>query len=179
MDTIQAVIMGFVQGLSEFLPISSSGHIVLTSVFYKLLTHQSLTTGGGEEVFFDISLHFATFLSILFFFKEDIIKIIRGFFGGLINRDFKNPDFLMSSYIIAGTFVTGIIGLLIKDYADSLLYKPHIVSFLLIVTGCVLFFSEKFKAQDKKLDLILGTLGGFIYGAGSPLAGLFLGYTIN
>ena len=135
MDTTQAVIMGFVQGLSEFLPISSSGHIVLTSVIYKLLTHQTLAVSGGQEAFFDISIHFATLLAILIFFKNEIIKIIKGFFIGLFNRDFKNADFLMSLYIIIGTLVTGIIGLFIKDFADSLLYKPQIVCSLLLVTG--------------------------------------------
>ena len=164
MDTIQAVIMGFVQGLSEFLPISSSGHIVITSAIYKLLTHQTLIVEGGQEVFFDISIHFATLLAILIFFKNEIIKILKGFFLGLFKRDFKNPDFLMGSYIIIATFFTGIIAILIKDFADSLLSKPYIVGLLLMVTGCVLYFSEKFKNQEKSLDLKTSILIGIAQG---------------
>ena len=61
---LHTIIMGFMQGLTEFLPVSSSGHIVLTSVIYKMITGQDFTVAGEEEVFFDIMLHFGTLIAI-------------------------------------------------------------------------------------------------------------------
>ena len=71
MQTLQAAIMGAVQGISEFLPISSSAHIVFTSVVYKILTGGNFQNVGNEEIFFDILIHLSSLLAvIIFFFKE-------------------------------------------------------------------------------------------------------------
>ena len=87
MDTIQAVIMGFVQGLSEFLPVSSSAHIVFASAIYKLVIGQSLSAGvESEEIFFDILIHLSTLLAILIFFRSEILGILKGFICGLFNK---------------------------------------------------------------------------------------------
>ena len=77
MNLIQAIIMGLMQGLTEFLPVSSSGHLVLTSSLYKYFTHKDFVTGGSEEVVFDIVLHLGTLLAVCIFFKDDIIKITK------------------------------------------------------------------------------------------------------
>jgi len=149
MQTLQAVIVGTVQGLSEFLPISSSAHIVFSSAIYKLLTGAALPhAAASEEVFFDICIHFATLLAILIFFYRDIADIIKGFFVGLAHRDFKNENFLMACFIMAATFVTGILAFIFKDFAESLVVRPRIVSLLLIVTGFILFACEKFREKN-------------------------------
>lgn len=149
MQTMQAVIVGVVQGLSEFLPISSSAHIVFASAIYKLVTGIPLPDiASSEEVFFDISLHFATLLAVLLFFKNEIIQIIKGFFIGLKDKNFREPNFKMSIYIILATFITAVLALLFKDIAHFLVGSPKIVSCLLVVTGFILFFSEKFKKQS-------------------------------
>ena len=155
MDTLQAGLVGFVQGLSEFLPISSSAHIVFTSALYKLATGTSLPdVASSEEIFFDIAVHLATLIAVFIFFRKEIVDIIKAFFVGLKTKDFKNPEFKISIYIIITTFITGVIGLLIKDLADILVANPKIVSLLLLVTGCVLLASEKFK-KNNSLDLSL------------------------
>ncbi|MBE7706950.1 MAG: undecaprenyl-diphosphate phosphatase [Cyanobacteria bacterium SIG30] len=165
MDTIQAIIMGFVQGLSEFLPISSSAHIVFASSIYKLLTGQNLSTGvEGEEVFFDILIHLATLLAILIFFRKDILDILKSFFGGLFNKEKRDQDFLTSIYIIIATFFTGIIALALKDITHSLIENPIIVSILLIGTGFVLLFSEKYKKGEKEIDKKIAIMIGIAQG---------------
>lgn len=154
MDTIQAVIMGFVQGLSEFLPISSSAHIVLTSAIYKLIVGQSLNiTNVQEEIFFDILIHLSTLFAIFIFFRNEILSILKGFLKGIFNKEERKEEFKTALFIIVATFFTGIIGIFIKDLAHTLVETPIIVSALLIVTGFILFFSEKFKKGSKEIDL--------------------------
>ena len=86
MNLIQAVIMGLMQGLTEFLPVSSSGHLVLTSSLYKFFTNKEFVTGGSEEVVFDIVLHLGTLLAVFLFFREDIIQLAKAFFVACIKN---------------------------------------------------------------------------------------------
>ena len=89
MQTLQAVIVGAVQGISEFLPISSSAHIVFAQSIYKLITgSQVLTQVGSEEIFFDIIVHLATVLAVLIFFFKDIVTILKEFFKGIIQKNY-------------------------------------------------------------------------------------------
>lgn len=153
MQTLQAAIVGAVQGLSEFLPISSSAHIVFAGAIYKLATGVALPeVANSEEVFFDILIHLATLLAVFIFFKNDIWEIIKGFFKGLKEKKYDEPNFKMAVYILVATFVTGVFGFVFKDFAESLTVKPKIVSCLLVVTGFILFFSEKFKKQITQIN---------------------------
>ncbi len=68
MDLIQSILMGLVQGLSEFLPISSSAHLVLTSNFYKVFKGIEIVTESNQEIFLDIMLHLGTLIAVLIFF---------------------------------------------------------------------------------------------------------------
>ena len=79
MNLVQAIIMGVIQGLTEFLPVSSSGHLVLTSSLYKFFTNKEFASAGSEEVVFDIVLHVGTLLAVCLFFKDDIIRITKDF----------------------------------------------------------------------------------------------------
>ena len=73
MNLIQSILMGIVQGLSEFLPISSSAHLVFTSNFYKVFKNIPIVQQSNEEIFFDIMLHLGTLIAVLIFFRKDII----------------------------------------------------------------------------------------------------------
>ena len=75
MNLIQAILMGIVQGLSEFLPISSSAHLVFTSNFYKVFNGIEIVQTSNEEIFFDIMVHLGTLIAVLIFFRKDIIKL--------------------------------------------------------------------------------------------------------
>ena len=73
MQTIQAIITGAIQGLSEFLPISSSAHIVFSNILYKLITNTNLLSeSNSEEIFFDIIVHLATLFAVLIYFFKDL-----------------------------------------------------------------------------------------------------------
>ena len=75
MNLIQAILMGVVQGLSEFLPISSSGHLVFTSNFYKVFKNIEITQQSNEEIFLDIMLHLGTLVAVIIFFRKDTLTL--------------------------------------------------------------------------------------------------------
>ncbi len=164
MQTIQAVIMGAVQGISEFLPISSSAHIVFSSAIYKIITGTAVQNVGSEEIFFDILIHLASLFAVIIFFFKDLKEIATGFFKGLKNKDYSTVEFKTGIFVIMATFITCVIAFLIKDVAHSLVENPAIVAVLLLFTGCILFFSEKLKHKEKNMDYKTAALIGLAQG---------------
>ncbi len=135
--------MGAVQGLSEFLPISSSGHLAL-------LPH---ILGVETGLAFDTVLHIGTLLAIFSFFWKDIMNLIKGFLLSLIDLTegfdtFKKgltevPEKRFSWLIIIGTIPTGILGILLKDAIENTFRGTAFIGFFLIVTGLILYYSER------------------------------------
>lgn len=152
MNFIQAILMGIVQGLSEFLPISSSGHLVFTSNFYKVFKGIEIVQESNQEVFLDIMLHLGTLIAVLIFFRKDILKIINALYIGIKEKKYDDYDFKMGIYILIGTIVTVLIAYPLNEVAGALVFKPAIVGLLLILTGALLLFSENYakKIKDKK-----------------------------
>lgn len=179
MQTLQAVFMGTAQGISEFLPISSSAHIVFVSTIYKILTHGTVQNVGYEEIFFDILIHLSSLFAVIIFFFKDLKEIIKGIFLGLKNKDYKNPELKFGLYVLCATIVTSIMGIFIKDIAHTLTENPLYVSILLLFTGGILFLSEKFKHKSKEIDLkssiLIGIAQGFAIFPGLSRSGLTIG----
>ncbi len=142
MDIIQGIIIGIIQGLTEFLPVSSSAHLVLIQ---KLL-------GVESSLSFDVFLHLATLLAVVIFFRADIYKIICAWWASI--GDIMQHRFLegfysdsykrLSWYVILATIPVGIVGVLFESHIDSLfageLYVP---GFFLFVTGTILYLSQR------------------------------------
>jgi len=148
--------MGIIQGLSEFLPISSSAHLVFTSNFYKVFKNIEITQITEQEIFLDIMLHLGTLIAVLIFFRKDIIKIVKAFWLGLRKEEFRNLDFKIGCYIILGTFLTVIIAVPLCEISEMLVFMPAGVGLFLIVTGFVLIFSEWIsKKRKEKSDMTL------------------------
>lgn len=148
MDILQTILMGLVQGLSEFLPISSSAHLVLTSNFYKVFKGIEVVAESNQEIFLDIMLHLGTLIAVLIYFRKEILEIIKALRSG--NKEDEN--FKLGVYIILGTVVSVMVALPLSDIAGKLVFKPAIVGMLLIFTGILLLFSENYakKFFDKK-----------------------------
>ena len=155
MFILQAIIMGIVQGLSEFLPISSSAHLVITSNLYKVFTGVEIQNASSQEIFLDIMLHLGTLVAVLIYFRKDISQIIKAFLLGLKSRDFSSPDCKLALYIFFGTIITVIIAFPLHTIAETLVFSPSIVGILLIITGILLFSSEAVsKRTNEKYDNI-------------------------
>ncbi len=188
METTQAVILGIVQGLTEFLPISSSGHLVLFQHLFGLTE---------PELFFDISVHAGTLVAVIIFFRKDLWAIIVSVIHFLslwikkqasFNDIQENPDVKMAFLIIIGSVPTGIIGLLFKQIAEDLFSSVFIVGFTLLITGLLLWMTRRFKAVGRDIigfsvkdALIIGVVQGIaitpgISRSGSTIAtGIMLG----
>ena len=150
MNLIQAILMGIVQGLSEFLPVSSSAHLVFTSNFYKVFKGIEIVQHSNEEVFFDIMLHFGTLIAVLIFFRKDIAAIIKALWEGVKTKDFSNREAKLGLYIIIGTIITIILALPMQGFAEKLVFSPEIVGLLLVATGILLFGAEYFSNHHQK-----------------------------
>lgn len=148
MSTLTAIFLGFVQGVAEFLPISSSGHLSLLQYFF-----------GFEEVdnLLNILLHFATLVAVCVVYWKDIVEMITEFFRGLTaifsksgqRESGKVPEGRrMVFMVILGTLPLAV-ALLVDDAVESLGNSPAFVACALIVTGCILFFSDRLARGNK------------------------------
>ena len=155
MDFFEAIILGIIQGLTEFLPISSSGHLEIAN---KLLNNKI----GSDNLLLIIVLHFGTAVSTLIVFKQDIIKIIYEF------GNVKNPR--SSSLILKITYSmipVVVIGLIFEEQIESL-FKGNLilVGFMLIITGFLLFLTDRKKAINKTVS----TKNAIIIGVSQAIA---------
>ena len=142
MNYIEAIILGIVQGLTEFLPVSSSGHLELAKVLFgdNSIPKESLT--------FTVVLHFATALSTLVIFRKDVWQIIKGLF------QFKmNEEFIFSVKIIISMVPAVIIGLLFEVELEAFFNRNVLlVGFMLLITGLLLFLADKAKNTNKNVS---------------------------
>ena len=168
MNLIQAILMGIVQGLSEFLPISSSAHLVFTSNFYKVFKGIEIIQHSNEEVFFDIMVHLGTLIAVLIFFRKEIWQIIVALWQAIKTKNFNNTDAKLGLYIITGTFLTILLALPFNKIAEKLVYTPSIVGILLFITGFVLlgseYMSKHFVAKKENVDFKTSVLIGLAQG---------------
>jgi undecaprenyl-diphosphatase len=137
MDPLQAVILGFIQGVTESLPISSTGHLRITE----------LLLGLSLPLLFDITLHVGTLVVILFFFRKDVKNI----FAALAKGDFKSENGKLIPLIIVGTVPTAIIGVAFSNTIEAVFssYLPIAGAFL--TCGIVLYISKT--GQDQKENI--------------------------
>ena len=143
MELLQIIFMGIVQGLSEFLPISSSAHLVFTSNFYKVFNNMPIHQQSNQEVFVDIMLHLGTLIAVLIFFRKEVMEILVALINGIKTKNYSEHNCKLGLYIMFGTIVTVLIAYPLNEVAEKLVYSPVIVGGLLFITGFVLYFSEK------------------------------------
>jgi undecaprenyl-diphosphatase len=146
MTPLQGAILGLVQGITEFLPISSSGHLVLVPWFLN-----------WEEpgLPFDTMVHLGTLLGVVAYFRKDLVEIIRAFLSDL--RSGGRPTSVQSKLawlIILGTLPAALMGLLFEDFFESLFSAPFWVACLLLVTGIILALSEAIGTTRRNLEEI-------------------------
>ena len=142
MDIIEAIILGIIQGLTEFLPVSSSGHLELAKAIL------GDTSVPEESLTFTVVLHFATALSTLVIFRKEVIEIFKGLF------QFKwNDELKFSLKIIISMIPAVFVGLLFEEQLESFFGgKILLVGCMLLVTAVLLLLADKAKSTDKKVS---------------------------
>jgi undecaprenyl-diphosphatase len=141
-DIIKSIILGIIQGLAEFLPVSSSGHLELAKHF--LGTHFV----GSESLTMSVVLHIATALSTVFVFRKEILNLIKGVFEKSWNEE---KSFAVK--IIISMIPAGLIGFFLESQLEKLFQgKILFVAFMLIITGLLLLISDFVKDKNKDVD---------------------------
>jgi len=141
MDLIQATILGFVQGVSEFAPISSSGHLVLVPW---------LLGWPAPGLIFDTIVHWGTLVAVLAYFWRDFVSLARAWGRSLVSRNPSEPEARLAWLIIVGTVPAAVMGYLGEDFFESLFAAPAWVAGLLLVTGLVLTLSEWLGSRQRE-----------------------------
>jgi undecaprenyl-diphosphatase len=177
-----AVILGIVQGLTEFLPVSSSGHLTMLQYFFNI--------NGDSVVIFTIMLHIGTLISVFYMYWKDIWELIKELVRTIIDlckgrglRMEERPVRKLGIMIIVASIPTGIIGILFNDLFESFYKTLTPTAIGLIITGILLWASETVHAGGRKIEdmrikdaLIIGTMQGIaitpgISRSGSTLVG--------
>jgi len=183
MSFIEAVILGLVQGLTEFLPISSSAHVRVVG--------EMLNPGQDPGAAFTAIIQLGTETAVLIYFWKDITRIIGKWFRALAGKvPQSDPDVRMGWLVIIGSIPIGVLGLLFEDQIDHSLRNLYITATMLIVFGLLLGVADRIAPQRKQLKELsfrdgilfglaqaLALIPGVSRSGGTITAGLLMGYT--
>lgn len=133
MSIFEAAFLGIIQGLTEFIPVSSSGHLVIAQFFMDI---------REDQLLFNVIVHIGTLIPIFIIFWQDIKDMI------LLKKEKRKEIF----YILLAIIPTGIIGILFEDFFESLFADAYAAAFMLIVTGFILYFTEIFAGGNKEVE---------------------------
>jgi len=145
MTLIQALILGILQGATEFLPVSSSGHLVLVPW---------LLGWDASSLTFDTTVHLGTLLAVAVYFRQDIWRIIVGVLKTLRDRSLEDFYGRLGWLIVVGSIPAAVLGFLFEDFFEQLFGSPATVAILLLMTGLILFLSERMSNKTRELDSI-------------------------
>lgn len=167
-ELLKVIIMGIVQGLSEFLPISSSGHLVFASNIITLITGNPDLSKSSYDIVLSMMLHIGTLIAVLIYFYHDISDIIKSFVTGIKTKNYDDYNTKLGFYILWSTVATILVAIVLNNTAERLMQRPAVVGFMLIITGVILFFSEKFSdtvpAKENMITLKTAVIMGLAQG---------------
>jgi len=143
-----AFILGLVQGLAEFLPISSSGHLILVRAIFGL---------QGDYLLFDIALHFGTLLAVCIFFWKEILALAK-------------PPFWEALFLVVATIPAVIVGFLLKDYIEQLFATPKYIWIFFLITAILLFCTTQLAKRQKDTKQQMGLKTAIIMGLAQGVA---------
>ena len=161
MSILQAIVLGIVQGVTEFLPISSTGHLRIVPAFL-----------GWDDpgAAFTAVTQLGTMAAVLLYFREDLLRIARAWLRSLRDRSARSElDARLGWYIVLGTIPIGIFGVLFKDRIETGARDLYLIGVALIVLGLVLLLAEKVGKRDRSMEQI-ETKDGFVVGMAQALA---------
>jgi undecaprenyl-diphosphatase len=147
MNLIESIILGIVQGLTEFLPVSSSGHLVIVENILGLKI---------ESLSFEVFVHFGTLLSVIVIYYQDIISMLKSFFTGLIKpvssfrKDFY---FRLSILVLIGTIPAALAGVFLEDFFKSIFHNTTLVGVMLLITGLILWSTRYIEIHNQEINL--------------------------
>lgn len=179
MTLLESVVLGLVQGLTEFLPVSSTGHLVLAREFFGL--------GGEYSLAVDAVLHLATALAVLIYFRKDILRLLHSFSHMILRKEVERGDRILIWALILGTIPAVFFGLLFESSIEGAFRNTELVAYALIGGSLLFFIAERLAKQVSALNIKKGIIIGFFQAlalipgvsrSGSTISGgLLLGLT--
>jgi undecaprenyl-diphosphatase len=152
----QSIVLGLVQGLTEFLPVSSSGHLGMARAAMGL---------GEMTLAYDVTLHVATVLAVIIFFARDLVSLLGEWFYGFFNKNARNwAGWRFGWAVIVGSAVTCPLGLLLEPYAEAASVNTLWISGGFWITGLLLASARFITEGDKRIRIIDGAFIGFMQG---------------
>lgn len=143
MSIIQAILLGILQGATEFLPVSSSGHLVLIPW---------LLGWNKPGLTFDTVVHLGTLVAVVIYFRGDIWQVIHGVLVTLRDRSLDNVYGRLGWLIALGSIPAAVLGLLFEDFFERLFSSPLVAACLLLVTGLILLISERMSQRTRGIE---------------------------
>ena len=160
MTVLQAVILGLVQGLAEFLPISSSAHLVLMPWVFGW---------SDPGLSFDVALHVGTLAAVLWYFRAEWVKLTQSAIALLRTRRADTDDKRRFLFLVVATIPAAIGGVLLEDYAETAFRSPALMAVTLMVMGALLWAVDRFASQRRPLES-LGARDALLIGLAQTLA---------
>ena len=139
MDIFQAIALALLQGLTEFLPISSSAHLILLPV---------LAGWEDQGLAFDVAVHVGTLTAVVAYYRKDLRRIITAWIGSLAGRG-ATDDSRLAWYVLAGTIPVGLVGILLPDKVEDMLRSPLVIAAATIVFALLIWWAEK-RAREQR-----------------------------
>jgi len=162
MNPIDVILLAIVQGITEWLPLSSSGHLVIVQQLFSL----------NVSVFFDVILHVGTLIPVLVFLRKDVAKILKA----VVRLDFKSEEGELAVLVVIGIVPTAVIGFVFKGMFESFFFNLSAVGAAFIVTGCILFATKLTLNKNKSINyfdaLLIGTVQGIALIPGVSRSGI-------
>jgi len=158
MSLLQALILGLIQGMTEFLPVSSSGHLVLGQSL--------LNIRNTEMLAFDVYAHFGTLISVCIIFRKEIARILVGLWNairtGTLKSAYESDEYVrLGLAILIGSVPAAVIGLKYHDQIVEAFHDPKLVAVNLVITGLILFLTRFSRpAEGKRMGLLIGFIIG-------------------
>jgi undecaprenyl-diphosphatase len=140
-------VLGIVQGLTEFAPVSSSGHLILV----PWLFHWSILTNESLNKTFDVALHMGTFVGAVAYFWRDIWKYLRAWVRSMRHRSLAGVDERLAWFLVIGTIPGAVAGALFESVIEEKLGQPYLIAVMLALFGIVLFVVDRRSRQDRDL----------------------------
>jgi undecaprenyl-diphosphatase len=161
MSVFQAFILGLTQGLTEFLPISSSAHLIIIPWLFNwhyLLDHPDFNKT------FDVALHAGTFFAVLAYFWRDVVDLLRSWVGSIARRSIRTPQERLVWLLLVSTIPAGIIGVAFESFVEDRLGKPYLIAIMMFVFALVMWYVDmhaRLQRDIHKAGLVDALLIGF------------------
>ncbi len=188
MNFLEAIILGIVQGLTEFLPVSSSAHVQIAS---ELMQIPGLSDKNSATTAFIATIQLGTEAAVLIYFAKDIARLVKAWFRGAFNAKLRdNADYRMAWLVIIASIPVGLVGYLLRDFIQDTVRTLWVVAFTMILFAAILFLADRYGRRQKEVaDVTFNSAVGFglsqalavipgVSRSGASISfGLFAGFT--